>query len=427
MIVFVVFLLAGLSALLAAVLPRLLKGVPFSLPMAFLGLGAVIGAVPGLPSVDPVEHEAVTEHLTEVVVIISLMGAGLAIDRPVGWRRWRSTWQLLAVAMPLTVALVALTGSLLGGLPLAAAVLLGAALAPTDPVLAGDVQVAEPSEASDEDEVRFALTSEAGLNDGAAFPAVYLAIGLAAHAGALGSWVWGWALGDLLLRLAVGVGVGLALGWGLGRLFFHAGPEALRLSRQVEGFTALAVTFLAYGSAQLLHGYGFVAVFVAAVTLRAAERSHGAHRVAHGFVEQTERMLTAWVLLLLGAALSDGLLGALTWQLALVAVLLVLVVRPVVGVLSTLGTAAGPRERLVVAFFGVRGIGSLYYLAYGLSHGEFPVEELWGVVGLAVTLSVVLHGVTATPVIGRLDRRRTRTARAVHGRHPDDPALDVHL
>jgi len=425
--VFVVFVLAGASALLAAVLPRLLSGVPFSLPMAFLALGALIGLVPGLPAVDPVEHEAVTEHLTEVVVIISLMGTGLAIDRPVGWRRWRTTWQLLAVAMPLTIVLVALTGSLLGGLPLAAAVLLGAALAPTDPVLAGDVQVAEPSEASDEDEVRFALTSEAGLNDGAAFPGVYLESALAAHAGALGGWLWGWALSDLLLRLVVGVAVGLVLGWALGRVFFHASVDALRLSQQVEGFTALAVTFLAYGAAQLLHGYGFVAVFVAACTLRAVERSHGAHKVAHAFVEQTERMLTAWVLLLLGAALTDGLLAGLTWQLALVAVLLVLLIRPLVGMLSTWGTAAGWRERVVIAFFGVRGIGSLYYLSYGLSHGEFPVEDLWAVVGLAVAVSVVVHGTTATPVIGWLDRRRTQHAHRVQGRGPHDPAVDVHL
>ncbi len=427
MTAFVIFTLAGVSALLAAVLPRLLAGRPLSLPMAFLALGAVIGLVPGLPSVDPVEHEAVTEHLTEVVVIISLMGAGLAIDRPVGWRRWRTTWRLLAVAMPLTIALVALTGSALGGLPLAAAVLLGAALAPTDPVLAGDVQVAEPSEESDEDEVRFALTSEAGLNDGAAFPAVYLAIALAVNAGVAGSWIWGWALGDLLLRLVVGVAVGLGLGWVLGRVFFRSRHEALRLSEQVEGFTALAVTFSAYGVAQLLHGYGFVAVFVAACALRAAERSHGAHQVAHSFVEQTERMLTAWLLLLLGAALTDGLLGGLTWQLALVAVLLVVVLRPAAGMVATIGTDAGWRERAVISFFGVRGIGSLYYLAYATSHADFPAEALWAVVGLAVALSVVVHGTTATPVIGWLDRRRSQRGQRVHGKDAADPSVDVHL
>ena len=410
MLPFVVFALAGASALLAAMLPRLLRDRAFSLPMAFLGLGVLLGLLPGLPDVDPREHEVLTEHLTEIVVIISLMGAGLAIDRKVGWKRWRTTWRLLAIAMPLTIALGAVTGSLLGGLPLAAAVLLGAALAPTDPVLASDVQVGEPSEETHEDEVRFALTSEAGLNDGAAFPGVYLAIGLAA-AGGWGAWVAEWALVDVLLRLAIGVALGFAIGWLLGRVFFRAEQEFLRLSVNVEGFTALAVCFLAYGLTQLATGYGFVAVFVAALTIRSAERSHGAHQVAHGFIEQVERMLTSWLLLLLGAAIADGLLAGLTWQLALVAVLLIAVIRPVVGWVSTIGTPGGTRERLVIAFFGVRGIGSLYYVAYALVNESFPVDELWATVGFAVALSVVVHGLTATPVVARLDAERVRRAR----------------
>ena len=422
-----VFALAGGSALLAAMLPRLFNGRPISLPIAFLALGVVLGVIPGLPSVDPLEHEEGTKIVTEIVVIISLMGAGLAIDRPVGWRRWSTTWRLLAVAMPLTIALVAITGSLLGGLPLAAAVLLGAALAPTDPVLAGDVQVAEPSEETDEDEVRFALTSEAGLNDGAAFPAVYLAIALAAPAATVGGALGGWALEDLLLRLVIGVVGGLAVGWVLSHLFFRTGVESLRLSDNVEGFTALAVTFLAYGLTELAHGYGFVAVFVAACAIRGAERSHGAHQVAHSFVEQIERMLTAWLLLLLGAALADGLLDALTWQLALVAVLLIVVIRPLVGMLSLARTAGGWRERGVISFFGVRGIGSLYYVAYALGEASFPGEEMWATVGLAVAISVVLHGATATPVVAWLDRRRSLHGHVHHGRDIEDPSIDLHI
>jgi NhaP-type Na+/H+ or K+/H+ antiporter len=395
--------------------------------MAFLALGVLLGLLPGLPAVDPLEHGAVTEHLTEVVVIISLMGAGLAIDRPFGWRAWTSTWRLLAIAMPLTIVLVAVTGSVLGGLPLAAAVLLGAAMAPTDPVLASDVQVAEPSEDTHEDEVRFAVTSEAGLNDGAAFPAVYLAITLAA-AGGWGTWLGTWVLWDLVGRLAIGVGIGLAVGWGLGRVFYRAKQDFLRLSDDVEGFTALAVTFLAYGLTQLASGYGFVAVFVAAVTIRSTERSHGSHQVAHGFVEQVERMLTAWLLLLLGAAIADGLLGELTWGLAAVAVLLIVVVRPLAGWLSLLGTPGGSRERLVIAFFGVRGIGSLYYLAYALEHEDFPGGPLWSVVGFAVALSVVLHGLSATPVVSRLDGGRERRRRALSaGRDEELTVADTHL
>ncbi len=427
MLPFAIFAIAGASALLAAMLPRLLSDRAFSLPMAFLGLGVLLGFAPGLPRVDPTEHGVLVEHLTEVVVIISLMGAGLAIDRAIGWRRWASTWRLIAIAMPLTVALLAITGHVLGGLPLAAAVLLGAVLAPTDPVLAGDVQVGEPSEETHEDEVRFAVTSEAGLNDGAAFPAVYLALGLAA-AGGWGSWVGEWVLVDVVVRLAIGVVVGLAVGVGLGRVFFRATQDFLRLSDDVEGFTALAVCFLAYGLTQLVYGYGFVAVFVAACAIRAAERSHGAHQVAHSFIEQVERMLTAWLLLLLGVAIADGLLRDLTWQLAATVLLLVLVIRPFVGWVSLRGTAGGTREKMVIAFFGVRGIGSLYYLAYALENGEFPAGPLWAAVGFAVALSVVLHGSTATPVVRWMDQARHARRSQLEERRGEEVHIgDVHL
>ena len=405
----VLFSLAGASALVAALLPRVVDRLPVNLPMAFLGAGVLLGLVPGLPAVDPLQHREATQHVTELVVIISLMGAGLALDRAVGWRRWASTWRLLAVAMPLTIAAVAWAGWL-AGLPVAAALLLGAALAPTDPVLASDVQVGEPADQEDtEDEVRFALTSEAGLNDGAAFPIVHLAVVLATTGLSVVA-LRDWFLEDVALRGVVGVASGLLIGWVLGRLFFHSPLPSLRLADNAEGFTALAVTFLAYGLTELVHGYGFVAVFVAACTIRAAERAHGAHKVAHEFVEQIERMLTSWLLLLLGAALTDGLLAALTWRLALVGVLLIVVIRPVVGYLSLVGTAGGTRERWVIGTFGVRGIGSLFYLAYALGEGEFPAEELWAAVGFTIALSVFTHGLTAGPIVRRLDAARFRHA-----------------
>ncbi|NHC44397.1 cation:proton antiporter domain-containing protein [Motilibacter aurantiacus] len=407
-----IFALAGAGALLAAALPRVLEQRPFSLPLAFLAAGVVVGLLPvGLPELDPVEHGPFVEHAAEVVVIVSLMGAGLALDRPFAWRRWATTWRLLLIAMPVTIALVAWLGWAVAGLPAASALLLGAVLSPTDPVLAGDVQVGEPTDAEEsEDEVRFALTSEAGLNDGLAFPFVMLAIALAGH-GAVADRVGGWAVEDLLVRVVVGVVGGLVVGRLLGRAFFRARANALRLSEHADGFVALAVTFLAYGVTELCHGYGFIAVFVAACSIRAAERSHGYHGVMHGFVEQVERLLTAWLLLLLGVAFADGLLGALTWQLALVGVLLVLVVRPLVGTLSLVGSPAGRRERVVVGVFGVRGIGSLYYLAYALESAAFPARELWAVVGFTVAFSVMLHGVTATPAVSHLDALRLRRAR----------------
>ena len=144
-----VFLVAGLALLLGVVLPAALSRAALSAPVVLVGAGALVGLLPmpGGVVVSPLEHPTVAEHLTEICVLIALMGVGLALDRPLelrrrsSWKAWGATWRLLAVGMPLTVAAVALSGWWLLGLAPAAAILLGGVLAPTDPVLAADVQV----------------------------------------------------------------------------------------------------------------------------------------------------------------------------------------------------------------------------------------------------------------------------------------------
>ncbi|GAA4082603.1 cation:proton antiporter [Nonomuraea soli] len=403
-----VFALAGVGAISAAVLPGVLRRLPFSLPLACLIGGMLLFWLPvPLAEPDPIAHRSALEHVTEICVVISLMGAGLALNRRIGLRRWSSTWRLLGWTMPLTITAVALLAFWLLGWPPAAALLLGAVLAPTDPVLASDVQVGEPVDAENaDDEVRFALTSEAGLNDGLAFPVVYAAIALATVGGL--AWTGEWALTDVLYRVAAGVVGGLVIGRLLGRLFFHASTENLRLAEHRDGFVALAATFLAYGLTELVQGYGFIAVFVTACTIRNAERDHGYNGILHGFIEQIERLFTAWLLLLLGGFIATGGLAALTWRGIAVALLLLLVIRPLTGWLAQLRGPAGPRERAVISVFGIRGIGSMYYLAYALGHADFgvPAEEVWAVVAFTVLASVVLHGITATPVMRYLDRLR---------------------
>ncbi|MBQ1043258.1 MULTISPECIES: cation:proton antiporter domain-containing protein [unclassified Micromonospora] len=407
----VAFALLGVGALLAGVLPRVLERRPLSMPIAFLGLGMLVFVLPtGLPTPDPLRWPELTTHLTEVGVIVALMGAGLKIDRPLSWARWSTTWRLLAIAMPLCIAAVALLGWWWAGLVPAAALLLGAALAPTDPVLASDVQVGEPTDVEDsEDEVRFALTSEAGLNDGLAFPFVYAAIAIATTGLAPSGWLGEWFAVDVLYKLAAGVGGGLLVGWLLGKLFFRA-PSKLRLARHSEGFLALAATFLAYGLVEVIGGYGFLAVFVAARAIRAAERTHEFHSVLHDFAEQVERLLTVLLLLLFGGAVIGGLLAPLTWPAALAGLALVLVIRPLAGWLSLRGARGKPAEHWVIALFGIRGVGSFYYLAYATSKTDFPQADLvWATVGLVVVVSVVAHGIAATPVMQLLDRAGQRT------------------
>ncbi|MEU0137402.1 cation:proton antiporter [Streptomyces sp. NPDC006296] len=411
----VLYTCLGIGVLLAAALPRLLARLPVSVPIVFLTAGVVLHLTPlPLPEFDPAADRVWVHHLTGLCVIVSLMGAGLAINRPLGWRSWAATWRLLGLAMPLTIGATAFAAWALLGWPVSVALLIAAALAPTDPVLASEVRVGEPSaEKNDEDEVRFALTSEAGLNDGLAFPFVLAALALATAGNSwTGGWIGHWIWSDVLLRIAVGVAVGLAIGYLLGRLLFRSRAEQLRLAEQGEGFVALAATFLAYGLAESLHGYGFLAVFVTACALRRSEHSHGYQRVMHAFVEQIERLLMALLLFGLGAYAVSGGLAALTWRGAAVGVLLLLLIRPAAGWLAQLRGAGRPNERAGTAFFGIRGIGSLFYLAYACGERDFGAyeEEMWAVVVFAVLISVVIHGAAAAPVTSYLDRRSARAS-----------------
>ena len=418
-----VYLLTGLSLLLAVALPYALKTAALSAPVVLLGVGALIGLLPIPPAVrlSPTADLAFIEHLTEFTVVIALMGVGLALDRPLSlrspqsWRRWGTTWRLLAIAMPLSIAGVALLGWGLGLAP-ASAVLLGAVLAPTDPVLASDVQVEGPTTEQEDDEiideadeVRFALTSEAGLNDGLAFPFVSLAI-LLAGSESIGSWGLTWFGWDLVGKVVVGAAVGIVTGWLLATAAFRSRRPSVRMAETGEPLLAIAAVLVSYGAAEVVGGYGFLSVFACALTIRSAERNSSYHALMHQVIERLERLLTLIVLLLLGISLTGGILESLTWRGAAVGMALLLVVRPLsawVGMRFLHPRVLGPRERWATAFFGVRGVGSLFYLAYAMGHAEFVgSEELWSTVTFTVTLSVLVHGVSATPVMRWLDERR---------------------
>ncbi len=415
-----IVVLAGFGAvvLLTAWLPMVLKELPLSLPIFCVGLGAAVFAFPDVPGVayHPGEYPEIVERLTEFVVIISLMGAGLKLDRPLRWRCWSITARLLVVSMPLTILALAVLGQVLLGLGLATAVLLAASLAPTDPVLASDVQVGPPGE-GEEDEVRFALTSEAGLNDGLAFPFVNLAVALsiAVHKGE--PWLEHWLLVDVLWKLVAGVAVGYAVGWFLGQLTFRL-PNRAKLSRTGDGFVALGITCLAYGITEMAHGYGFLAVFVAALALRRAERTHDYHQKLHDFAEELERLLMMILLVMLGGAISGGgLFRALSFEAVAFALLALFVVRPVSGWIGLLGTGRSVEERIVISFFGIRGLGTVYYVAYALGEAGFEQMDLvWSTIGLTILISIVLHGMTVTPTMRYLDRRskRARSGREAH-------------
>ncbi len=384
------------------------------MPILLVVAGALLGrALPGFDVNPSGEHLRLTEHAAEIGVLVSLLAAGLSIDRRPGWRRWATTWKLLTIAMVLTIAGLAVAGWWIIGLVPASALLLGAVIAPTDPVLASDVQVGAPAvdgaPMNREDEVRFSLTSEAGLNDGLAFPFVLAAVAMAVEGARPGGWILEWLLSDLLARIAIGIAVGWLAGKLLSRVVFDPPGPLTALAETTEGFVALGAILLTYGLTEVAHGYGFLAVFIAAVTLRDSRRDHAFHRVLHEFAGQLEQLLALGLLVLFGAAISTGLLGDLRWEGVVVGLLAIFVIRPVAARLALIGTTTSRVERRAIGFFGIRGIGSLYYLAYASRRAEFAqIDAVWSTVAFTVIVSVVVHGVTATPVMQMLDRRRAR-------------------
>ncbi|GAA4036735.1 cation:proton antiporter [Sphingomonas rosea] len=391
----------GAIIIIAYWLPRFVSGREPAASALLIGLGFLaFGWIPGMPeTIDPIALPKPWEVISEICIVVGLFGVGLRIDKLSSRGLWKPTVRLLIVAMPLCIAAVAFLGWAFAGMTLAGALLLAAVLAPTDPVLAGDVQVGAPLEGG-EHPVRFSLTTEAGLNDGLAFPFVYLALGIAAAGSLTGAVLTEWLWLDVAYRIAVGLASGVALGWLLGKLLF-SWPRKNPLADTESGVIALAGVLAVYGLTELVEGYGFIAAFVSGLTLRRQESNHEFHTQLHGFSEAIEHALTAVLLVALGAAL-PALLPALTWKGAAIGAALLFLIRPLVGWLSLIGTFEKHRERAVVAFYGVRGIGSIYYLGYAGSHAELTNEaELWAIVAFTILLSTVVHGFTAGLAVDR--------------------------
>jgi NhaP-type Na+/H+ or K+/H+ antiporter len=384
----------------------------------------------GLIHLSAVRDAELLERITEIAVIISLFSAGLKLRAPLTDGIWRPALRLASISMCLTVALVTLVGTVALGLPLGAAVLLGAVLAPTDPVLASDVQV---EDAQDRDRLRFSLTGEAGFNDGTAFPFVMLGLGLLGLHD-LGEWGWRWVMVDVVWAITGGLGIGALLGMLVGRLVIYLRREH-RESVGTDDFLALGLIAFSYGAALIAHTYGFLAVFAAGLALRATERTLSDDKTppeispdeAMGevatdaekapavmaqavqmFNEQLERIGEVGVVVLVGGMLTlRGVPGEAWWFVPL----LFFVIRPVAVSLGLIGARVGRLQRNLIAWFGIRGIGSLYYLTYAVEHG-LPAELAQRLSEFTLTVmavSIVAHGVSVTPLMNLYSKKK-RTA-----------------
>ncbi|MGB5928416.1 MAG: sodium:proton antiporter [Cyclobacteriaceae bacterium] len=399
---FVSMAVVGFAAMSMAWVPTLTKKLNISYSIVYLLFGAIVYYfIDELPWPNPFVKDTETLHLTELVVIVALMGTGLKIDRPCSLKKWRAPIRMMSIAMLLCIAGITAIAYFVLGWDLASACLLGAVLAPTDPVLAGDVQVQGPNEGA-QDYVRFTLTGEAGMNDGMAFPFTWLAIALAATAGGEAGWFVQWFSYDLLFRVAMGIIVGLLGGRLVVWLFFRL-PEKFNVLHVRDGLVAISCTLLVYGLSELVHGYGFIAVFVSALTIRNYEMDHEYHEKLHAFTDQIERILLAILLVLFGGSLVGGILGDLTWPMALSGLVFLLIIRPVSGYLALSGLSMPSRYKAAIGFYGIKGIGSFFYLAFALEKADFAqAGAVWSLTAFVVLVSIVIHGFTAPSVLKRI-------------------------
>ena len=391
------FLLVGFLLIVIALLGKFLDRLPVSPAMIYLLVGFALGpAAFNALELHPMRELVLLESITEIALLIALFTVGIKMRMPIGDRRWGLPLRLATLSMVLTIAGVAAAAHWWLGWSLGMALLLGAALAPTDPVLASDVQLRSPQ---DRDSLRIALTGEGGLNDGTAFPFVLLGLGLlGVHE--LGDWGWRWAVVDLAWGTIGGLGIGFALGSGVAR-----GVRALRAWRKdaviLDEFLLLGVIGLSYGAALAAQTLGFLAVFAAGLALRRADDLQAGSELTPSMLsvnEQLERIVEVAIVLIVGAMISTGYWS--TEGLA-VAVLLFLVIRPLAVWLGVRAKTAGRTPRRLLGWFGIRGIGSVYYAVYVASHDirYGAAVELLACVFTVIAASIVVHGVSATPLM----------------------------
>lgn len=412
------FMLVGGLLLVRGLTATILKRSSVTAAIIYLAVGLLVGpSVLNLFHFNPLKESALLEVLTEIAVLISLFSAGVKMPVPFSFSRWRAPILLATASMTITVAMVAAFAYYVLGLPLGAGVLLGAILAPTDPVLATDVQSRHPG---DRDQLRFTLTCEAGMNDGSAFPFVMLGLGLLGlHE--LGETGLNWVVVDVMWAtlgaIAIGVAAGVALaqlGWKLRRA-----PHQHEL---MDDFLGLGLIGFVYGLSVMFHAWGFLAVFFAAVALRqteqklamatqvSSEENHAVESlptVSEGalvFKEHLERLSEVILILLVGGSL---FLNSWSWAAVGLALFLFMVARPISVVIGLIGTGTSWRIRGMTGWFGVRGIGSLYYLMYAIQHGlpQTLALQMIQLTLIVVTLSILLHGVSVKPMMGRFWRR----------------------
>lgn len=397
------FLIIGGLLLLVSFLPIIINFFKFSYTIFLLIFGVILYYLNApLPMPDPVWPMELSLRFSELAVIISLMIAGLKIGLNYTWKEWKTPLRLLIFTMPMFMVIIFLVSHYLFDFSGPIALLLATVLAPTDPALASEIQLNEKqSEATKDIGVKFNLTAEAGLNDGLAFPFVYLAILWSLNENFdLNNWME-WIGFYVIFKILTGTLIGVTIGF-LYSLFTKKLSGKKEKKIHVE-FVAIALTLIAYSLAEMVNGYGFLSVFFAGLFAHFHVHAHNItvrNEPSLKFITNVEKILIVFWIVFFGGSLVAGILNFISIPMIVFSLLLVLVIRPVLGYLSLLGTSLDHKQKMAVSFLGVRGIGSVFYLTYAFKNGNFGENyELYSIVSMAILISIVLHGVTAKRIL----------------------------
>jgi sodium/hydrogen antiporter len=397
-------LVIGLLLLFVSLGSGWIHRLPLSFALIYLLVGIFLGPY-GVNLIQLRPEASFLERLAEFIVIVSLFSCGLKMNRPLQFWAWNSTIRLIGFLMPISIFGVAAVGRWLLGLDWGSAVLLGAILAPTDPVLASEVQI---SDLDDQDELRFGLTSEGGLNDALAFPFVYFGLYWMENP-QWQDWFRQWVLIDLLWAIAAGLAMGIAVAkvvvWTEQRLYRMRPSDAL-----MEDFVSLSTILITYSLTEVINGYGFLAVFVAGIVVQRSYPDPEKSQSLLEFTERIEKLLEVGTILLLGSLLRMEPISKFWDETLIIATLLLFIIRPLGAWVSTFSDRFHPIKRLLYGWFGIRGIGSIYYLSYafGKGLGGETGELIAWLTYLTIVISVVLHGISATPLMKWYERQIRR-------------------
>lgn len=397
-------LVIGLLLLFVTLGSGWITHLPLSYALIYLIVGIILSPY-GFNLIQIRPDADFLEHLTEFVVLISLFSCGLKMNRPLKAWAWNSTARLIGFLMPITIFAIATLGYFLLNMSWGEGILLGAILAPTDPVLASEVQLVHPH---DRDELRFGLTSEGGLNDALAFPFVYFGLHWLKDDNWL-NWFKQWLAVDVIWA----IGAGLIMGFLVAKSIVWLDLRLHRIKpadELMQDFVALSIVLITYSLTEVVNGYGFLAVFVAGIVAQTSYRNPETKFSQLEFTETIEKLMEIGVILLLGSLLRIEPILKFWPQAVLIAGALFFVIRPVGAWISTAGENYKPIRRWLFGWFGIRGVGSLYYLAYALGEGlrDNLGEQIAWITFITVVLSVVIHGISSTPLMNWYERQLER-------------------